>query len=79
MSRKYFYLDRRRPVTAFHRRDHGSLRSGEEFGEENLAAFDGANRAGTAAELNGKVVALVTDFCGGRFQDGATLVVVAAR
>ncbi len=51
---------------------------GEEFGEENLAAFAMANCTGTAAELNGRVVARVTEFCAGRFRDDATLVVVSA-
>jgi hypothetical protein len=52
---------------------------GEEFGEENLAAFAMANCTGTAAELNGRVVGGFTEFCAGRFQDDATVLVVAAR
>jgi len=51
----------------------------EEFGEERLAAAAQANRASSAAELNRELLAMVTEFGAGHFQDDATLVVVAAR
>ncbi len=51
---------------------------GEEFGEEKLAAFAKSNHGDTAVELNRKVLARVTEYCAGRFQDDATLVVVSA-
>jgi sigma-B regulation protein RsbU (phosphoserine phosphatase) len=51
--------------------------NGEEFGETSLAAAAQANYANSALDLNGKVLAQVTDFCAGRFQDDATLLVIA--
>jgi sigma-B regulation protein RsbU (phosphoserine phosphatase) len=54
--------------------------SGEsEFGEENLAASALAERARPAAEMNKLLLAEVTRFCDARFQDDATLVVIAAK
>jgi sigma-B regulation protein RsbU (phosphoserine phosphatase) len=50
---------------------------GQEFGEDNLAAFAKANSASSAFELNRLVLKQVTDFCGGKFQDDATLLVIA--
>jgi sigma-B regulation protein RsbU (phosphoserine phosphatase) len=52
---------------------------GQEFGEENLAALARANGASTACELNNRVLAQVTDFCKGQFQDDATLLVIAVN
>ena len=52
----------------------------QEFGEANVAEFartnDGARSAG---ELNSRLLAHVSGFCGDRFQDDATLVVIAAN
>jgi len=50
---------------------------GQEFGETNLAAIAKANCVSSASELNAKVLAQVTDFCVGHFQDDATLMVIA--
>lgn len=50
----------------------------QEFGEEDLAEFARANSANSAFELNRRVLAQVTVFCGGKFQDDATLLVIAA-
>jgi sigma-B regulation protein RsbU (phosphoserine phosphatase) len=52
---------------------------GQEFGEENLAALARANGASTACQLNNRVLAQVTDFCKGQFQDDATLLVIAVN
>jgi sigma-B regulation protein RsbU (phosphoserine phosphatase) len=52
---------------------------GQEFGEENLAALAKANGASTACELNSRVLAQVSDFCRGQFQDDATLLVIAVN
>ena len=51
---------------------------GLEFGENALAAFAQSHCADSAAELNREILAQVTHFCEGKFQDDATLVVVAA-
>jgi sigma-B regulation protein RsbU (phosphoserine phosphatase) len=50
---------------------------GKEFGEDNLALLAKANSASPASEINTRVLAQVTDFCRGQFQDDATLLVVA--
>jgi phosphoserine phosphatase RsbU/P len=50
---------------------------GEEFGEDDLATFAKANSTSSAVELNRLVLAHVTDFCRGEFQDDATLLVLA--
>jgi sigma-B regulation protein RsbU (phosphoserine phosphatase) len=50
---------------------------GQEFGEEGLAAFAKANSGSSAVELNRLVLAQVHDFCWGKFQDDATLLVIA--
>jgi sigma-B regulation protein RsbU (phosphoserine phosphatase) len=55
----------------------GSL--GQEFGEEGLAAFTKGNTACSLGELNRLVLARVTDFCSGKLQDDATLLVIAAN
>jgi len=52
---------------------------GQEFGEDNIAALAKANRAISASELNNHVLAQATDFCGGQFQDDATLLVIAVN
>jgi len=52
---------------------------GQEFGEEKLAALAKANSASPAGELNSRVLAQVSDFCSGQFQDDATLLVVAVN
>jgi len=50
---------------------------GEEFGEERLVTVLLENRHLSAAELQEKILAEVAKFSGGRFEDDATLVVVA--
>lgn len=50
-----------------------------EFGQESIAAFARAHRSNSAAELNRRLLAHVSDFCCGRFHDDATLLVVAAN
>jgi sigma-B regulation protein RsbU (phosphoserine phosphatase) len=52
---------------------------GQEFGEEKLAALAKANRTSSASELNSRVLAQVSDFCRGQFQDDATLLVIAVN
>jgi sigma-B regulation protein RsbU (phosphoserine phosphatase) len=49
----------------------------QEFGEDTLASLASVNRASSASAMNSNLLAQVTDFCAGRFQDDATLVVVA--
>lgn len=49
---------------------------GEEFGEERLATVAKANCAGSPDALNTSVLARVNEFCGGHFQDDATLLVI---
>jgi len=51
---------------------------GREFEEAGIAAFAGANSALPAQELNGRLLAEVTAYCSGQFQDDATLLVIAA-
>jgi sigma-B regulation protein RsbU (phosphoserine phosphatase) len=51
----------------------------EEFGEESVAEFARANSARSASELNSRLLAHVSDFCGGHFNDDATAVVIAAN
>jgi sigma-B regulation protein RsbU (phosphoserine phosphatase) len=50
-----------------------------EFGEEGVAAFARSNSRKSAGELTKGLLERVNTFCGGRFQDDATLVVVAAQ
>jgi sigma-B regulation protein RsbU (phosphoserine phosphatase) len=52
---------------------------GEEFGVERVAAFGKAHAASSAAELNERLLAQVSDFCAAQFQDDATLVVLAVN
>ena len=52
---------------------------GREFGEENLAALAKANGGCPAGELNSRVLAQISDFCRGQFQDDATLLVIAVN
>jgi sigma-B regulation protein RsbU (phosphoserine phosphatase) len=51
----------------------------QEFGEESIASFAKANSRKSAREITSGLLAHVSAFCGGRFQDDATLVVVAAN
>ena len=51
---------------------------GQEFEEGSIAAFAEANSALAANELTNGLLAKVTDFCKGQFQDDATLLVIAA-
>ena len=52
---------------------------GEEFGTEKLAAFAKTHAANSAAKINQQLLAQVTEFCGARFQDDATLLVLAVK
>jgi sigma-B regulation protein RsbU (phosphoserine phosphatase) len=52
---------------------------GQEFGEDNIAALAKAHSASSASELNSHVLAQASDFCGGQFQDDATLLVIAVN
>jgi phosphoserine phosphatase RsbU/P len=51
--------------------------SGEEFGEERLAGASLCNRQLSAEALHRCLLDRVTDFCGGEFEDDATVLVVA--
>jgi sigma-B regulation protein RsbU (phosphoserine phosphatase) len=53
--------------------------AGREFEEASIAAFATANRALAASELNSRLLAEVSAFCGAQFQDDATLLVIAAN
>jgi sigma-B regulation protein RsbU (phosphoserine phosphatase) len=50
-----------------------------EFGEEGVAAFVRSNSRKSAGELTKGLLETVNTFCGGHFQDDATLVVVSAN
>jgi sigma-B regulation protein RsbU (phosphoserine phosphatase) len=50
---------------------------GEEFGEARLLHLLEGHRALSADELQAKILAVVAEFCGGRWQDDATLLVLA--
>jgi len=50
-----------------------------EFGESQLANVAQSNSSGNAAELNAAIMSEVDAFCGSRFHDDATLLVIAAR
>jgi phosphoserine phosphatase RsbU/P len=52
---------------------------GEEFGVEKVAAFAKAHAANAAARTNQQLLAQVTEFCRGQFQDDATLLVLAVK
>jgi sigma-B regulation protein RsbU (phosphoserine phosphatase) len=51
--------------------------AGEEFGEARLLCLLQDNRTLSADELQSKILALVAQFSGGRWQDDATLLVLA--
>ena len=51
---------------------------GKEFEETRIASFAVQNAGLSAIELNNRLLAEVTEFCGARFQDDATLLVIAA-
>jgi sigma-B regulation protein RsbU (phosphoserine phosphatase) len=52
---------------------------GQEFEEASIAAFAKDNSTLTASELNNRLLAKVSAFCGAQFQDDATLLVIAAN
>jgi sigma-B regulation protein RsbU (phosphoserine phosphatase) len=56
-----------------------SDRDEQEFGEANVAEFARKNSIRSAGELNNRLLARVSGFCGGHFQDDATLVVIGAK
>jgi sigma-B regulation protein RsbU (phosphoserine phosphatase) len=56
-----------------------SIHEEEEFGDERLVALAVANRACSAPALQARLVAAVTAYTGGAFQDDATLIVLAAQ
>jgi sigma-B regulation protein RsbU (phosphoserine phosphatase) len=51
----------------------------QEFGEANVAEFARTNSSRSAGELNNRLLARVSGFCGDHFQDDATVVVIAAN
>jgi sigma-B regulation protein RsbU (phosphoserine phosphatase) len=51
---------------------------GREFEETSIATFAKANSTLSAKELNSRLLAKVTAFCGAHFRDDATLLVIAA-
>jgi sigma-B regulation protein RsbU (phosphoserine phosphatase) len=53
--------------------------NGQEFEDASIAAFAKANGTLTAKELNSRLLAQVSAFCGAQFQDDATLLVIAAN
>jgi phosphoserine phosphatase RsbU/P len=52
--------------------------NGQEFEEAGIAKFAIANRTLSAKDLNSRLLAQVTAYCGAQFQDDATLLVIAA-
>jgi len=52
---------------------------GQEFDDASIAAFAKANGTLTASELNSRLLAQVSAYCGAQFQDDATLLVIAAN
>jgi sigma-B regulation protein RsbU (phosphoserine phosphatase) len=52
---------------------------GREFEEASIAAFASANSTLAASEMNSRLLAEVSAFCGAQFQDDATLLVIAAN
>ncbi len=52
--------------------------SEEEFGEERVERLIAEHRACRATELKDRMLAAVSDFSNGTFQDDVTIVVVAA-
>jgi serine phosphatase RsbU (regulator of sigma subunit) len=53
--------------------------NGQEFEEASIAAFAKANSTLSSKELNNRLLAQVSAFCGAQFQDDATLLVIAAN
>jgi sigma-B regulation protein RsbU (phosphoserine phosphatase) len=53
--------------------------SGNEFEEAKIAEFAVANAALSAKEMNNRLLAQVTAYCNGHFQDDATLLVIASN
>jgi sigma-B regulation protein RsbU (phosphoserine phosphatase) len=51
----------------------------QEFGEENITAFAKVNSRKSAREITNNLMTQVNTFCGGRFKDDATLVVIAVN
>jgi sigma-B regulation protein RsbU (phosphoserine phosphatase) len=52
--------------------------NGQEFEEASIGAFAKANAALSARQLTSQLLAQVTGYCSGQFQDDATLLVIAA-
>ena len=52
---------------------------GDDFGVQKVAGFAKEHVANSAAELNEKLLSQVAAFCGARFQDDATLLVLAVN
>ena len=52
--------------------------NGQEFGESSIAKCAIANRTLSAKDLNSRLLAQVTAYCGAQFQDDATLLVITA-
>jgi sigma-B regulation protein RsbU (phosphoserine phosphatase) len=50
----------------------------EEFGEDRLVALAVGHRAASAPDLQARLAEAVASFTGGKFQDDATLIVLAA-
>ena len=55
-----------------------SMRTGRNSKKRGIAAFAIANRTLSAKDLNSRLLAQVTAYCGAQFQDDATLLVIAA-
>ncbi len=53
--------------------------AGQEFEDASIAAFAQVNGMLSAKELNNRLLAHVSNFCGTQFQDDATLLVIAAN
>jgi sigma-B regulation protein RsbU (phosphoserine phosphatase) len=53
--------------------------NGREFEETGIGTFAAANAGLSAIELNRRLLAEVTSFCSGQFQDDATLLVIASK
>jgi len=53
--------------------------NGQEFEDASIAAFAQGNGTLSAKELNNRLLAHVSAFCGAHFQDDATLLVIAAN
>jgi sigma-B regulation protein RsbU (phosphoserine phosphatase) len=53
--------------------------NGKEFEEAGIATFATASSHLSAKEMNNRLLAQVTEYCSGQFQDDATLLVIAAN